>query len=150
MSAAEHDNSAIPETNLKIIADRLVQLIEEEFAPEGCELAPKWQGGKITLHPGNDSQGKEIPFDVFYKKLMTVRDCLRLIEQKIGSASGLDESERASLQSYLSRSYGALTSFNVLFKNDSEKFVGQGRTKTGSAAKAKSAPSIPRSPLNEF
>jgi hypothetical protein len=131
----------------RLIADTLARLIEEEFCPKGCEIAPKWKGGRIVIHPGSDSSEKEIPFDVFFKKLLTVRDSLRLIEQKIGASDGIDEADKASIQSYLSRAYGALTSFNVLFKNDSEKFVGQGKTK----APASSTPrTLPRSPLNEF
>lgn len=87
----------------RLIADTLARLIEEEFCPQGCEIAPKWKGGRVVIHPGNDSSEKEIPFDVFFKKLLTVRDALRLIEQKVGAAEGLDEADKASIQSYLSR-----------------------------------------------
>lgn len=138
----------LTESELRTLAHDVARLIEEEFAPLGCEIPPKWRGGKIILHPGSDTQPKEFTIDVFLKKLLTVRDALRLIEQKIGGAEGLGADEKASIQSYLSRAYGTLTSFNILFQREEDKFVGQGKVKEPAQEKAK--PGLPRSPLNEF
>ena len=92
---------------------------------EVVSIADKWKGGKIILEPGDPTlQSKELPIDTFFHKITMVRDRLRVMEQKINS-SGLDEQSKIDLQQYLTRSYGSLTSFNVLFKLKSQQFVGQ-------------------------
>lgn len=142
--------SPLTESQLRTLAEDVARLIEEEFAPRGCEVAPKWKGGQLIIKPGIPSQDKEIPLEVFFKKLLTVRDSLRLIEQKIMASEGMSAEDKVSVQSYISRGFGALTSFNVLFRNDNDKFVGQGRLKESDNDKAGRKPGIPRSPLNEF
>ena len=92
---------------------------------EVVSIADKWKGGKIILEPGDPTlQSKELPIDTFFHKITMVRDRLRVMEQKINS-SGLDEQSKIDLQQYITRSYGSLTSFNVLFKLKSQQFVGQ-------------------------
>ena len=92
---------------------------------EVISIADKWKGGKLILEPGDiNLQGKELPIDTFFHKITMVRDRLRVMEQKINS-SNLDEQDKIDLQQYITRSYGSLTSFNVLFKLKSQQFVGQ-------------------------
>lgn len=87
-------------------------------------IADKWKGGKLVMDPGQAGvQGKEVPIDAFFHKIVMVRDRLRVMEQKI-NASNLDESEKIDLQQYITRIYGSLTTFNVLFKSNSDYFVG--------------------------
>jgi hypothetical protein len=95
-------------------------------ASEVITIADKWKGGKLILEPGDTNlQGKELPIDTFFHKITMVRDRLRVMEQKINSSKNLDEQEKIDLQQYITRSYGSLTSFNVLFKLKSQQFVGQ-------------------------
>ena len=95
---------------------------------EVIAIADKWKGGKLILEPGDTNlKSTEIPIDTFFHKITMVRDRLRVMEQKI-NASTLEEQEKIDLQQYITRSYGSLTSFNVLFKLKSQQFVGQ-RTK---------------------
>ncbi|MDH3382161.1 MAG: hypothetical protein OEL54_05610, partial [Flavobacteriaceae bacterium] len=91
-------------------------------------IADKWKGGKIILEPGTATQNKEIPIDTFFHKIIMVRDRIRVMEQKI-NASKLDESEKIELQQYITRIYGSLTTFNVLFKIQDHYFVGDKSTK---------------------
>lgn len=86
-------------------------------------IADKWKGGKIVLEPGTATSNKEIPIDTFFHKIVMVRDRLRVMEQKINS-SGLDDIDKVDLQQYITRIYGSLTTFNVLFKLQSDFFVG--------------------------
>lgn len=86
-------------------------------------IADKWKGGKMILEPGTATQNKEIPIDTFFHKITMVRDRLRVMEQKINS-SNLDEAEKIDLQQYITRIYGSLTTFNVLFKLQNHYFVG--------------------------
>ncbi len=87
-------------------------------------MADKWKGGKLILEPGDTNlTSKEIPIDGFFHKIVMVRDRIRVMEQKI-NASNLDDQEKVDLQQYITRIYGSLTTFNVLFKNKSQYFVG--------------------------
>lgn len=92
---------------------------------EVVSIADKWKGGKLIMEPGDPNlKSNELPIDTFFHKITMVRDRLRVMEQKINS-SNLDEQEKIDLQQYITRSYGSLTSFNVLFKLKNQQFVGQ-------------------------
>ncbi|UZO79531.1 hypothetical protein NBT05_11225 [Aquimarina sp. ERC-38] len=87
-------------------------------------IADKWKGGKLVLEPVDTNlASKEVPIDTFFHKIVMVRDRVRVMEQKINS-SALDEQLKIDLQQYISRIYGSLTTFNVLFKNKSQHFSG--------------------------
>lgn len=88
-------------------------------------IADKYKGGKLILQPADESlKPYELPIDKFFHKITMVRDRLRVMEQRI-NASNLDEQGKIDLQQYITRIYGSLTSFNVLFKSKSHNFVGQ-------------------------
>lgn len=92
---------------------------------EVVAIADKWKGGRLIMEPGEPGlQSKELPIDTFFHKITMVRDRLRVMEQKINSSS-LSEQEKFDLQQYITRSYGSLTTFNVLFKLKTQQFVGQ-------------------------
>jgi len=91
-------------------------------------LADKWKGGTIELKPKDSSlSSKEIPIDTFFHKIVMVRDRVRVMEQKINSSKTLDDQDKIDLQQYLTRIYGSLTTFNVLFKNNTQNFKGAGK-----------------------
>jgi len=88
-------------------------------------IADKWKGGKMIMEPGQQGvQGKEVPIDTFFNKIIMVRDRLRVMEQKV-NASNLADNEKVDLQQYITRIYGSLTTFNVLFKSQTDYFVGE-------------------------
>ena len=88
-------------------------------------IADKWKGGKLIMDPGQAGvQGKEVPIDTFFNKIIMVRDRLRVMEQKVNS-SNLADNEKVEMQQYITRIYGSLTTFNVLFKSSSDYFVGE-------------------------
>ncbi len=92
---------------------------------EVVTIADKWKGGKLIMEPGDTNlKSNEVPIDTFFSKITMVRDRLRVMEQKINS-SNLDAQEKIDLQQYLTRCYGSLTTFNVLFKHKNHNFVGQ-------------------------
>lgn len=93
-------------------------------------IADKWKGGTILLQPkDNNLSNKEIPIDTFFHKIVMLRDRLRVMEQKINSSKLLDDQEKIDLQQYITRCYGSLTTFNVLFKSSSQQFKGDGGKK---------------------
>ena len=91
---------------------------------EVIPIADKWKDGKLILEP-NDTNlaSKEITIDSFFHKIVMVRDRIRVMEQKINS-SKLDDQDKVDLQQYITRIYGSLTTFNVLFKIKDHHFVG--------------------------
>ena len=87
-------------------------------------IADKWKGGKLILEPEDTNlQSKEIPIDTFFHKIVMVRDRIRVMEQKINS-SNLDDQDKVDLQQYITRIYGSLTTFNILFKIKEQQFTG--------------------------
>ncbi|MFK7812629.1 MAG: hypothetical protein AB8B59_09055 [Maribacter sp.] len=89
-------------------------------------IADKWKGGNLILEPKDSNQSnKEIPIETFFHKIVMVRDRIRVMEQKINSSKNLDDQEKIDLQQYITRIYGSLTTFNVLFKSQSDNFVGE-------------------------
>ena len=107
------------EKALKYILDRYNGLEHK------VELGSKWDGGTILLKPGNPSlQAKEIPIETFFHKIVMVRDRLRVLEQNINSHAGLSNEDKVNLQQYITRIYGSLTSFNILFSEKEDYFVG--------------------------
>jgi len=93
------------------------------------DLGDKWEGGKLIFQPGNSSlKSYELPIDTFFHKIVMVRDRLRVMEQRV-NASKLTDEEKVNLQQYITRIYGSLTSFNVLFRSREDGFVGSGSIK---------------------
>jgi len=90
-------------------------------------LADRWQGGQLVLRPGRaGTQEKVVPIDGFFLKIVMVRDRLRVLEQRINNHPKLADTDRLELQEYITRAYGSLTTFNVLFADAADRFVGTG------------------------
>ena len=91
---------------------------------EVIPIADRWKGGRLILEPHDTNlASKEIPIETFFHKIVMVRDRLRVMEQKINS-SKLDDQDKVDLQQYITRIYGSLTTFNVLFKIKEQQFSG--------------------------
>ncbi len=88
------------------------------------KMGERWKGGKLEIHPGDKTQSKEIPIDTFFHKIVMVRDRVRVMEQKINSSKEMDDATKVELQQYITRIYGSLTTFNVMFKYKEDYFVG--------------------------
>jgi hypothetical protein len=106
--------------------EELMEIFREAAGEgEAPPLAGKWEGGTLQMIPGKpDLQAKELPIDSLFHKVVMVRDRLRVLEQKLNAHPKLSDAEKVEMQSYITRVYGSLTSFNVLFKDKSDQFVG--------------------------
>jgi len=110
---------------IDVVRAALRDVLEEEMGCGKCRIAPRWQGGKMILQPFDSAQqSKEVPMAVFFKKITSVREKLRVLEQKINNNDNLPPEEKLELQQLLTRCYGSLTTFNFLFNDDRDKFVG--------------------------
>lgn len=104
-------------------------LYKMNMIDEPVKMGDKWLRGKVILVPGNaDTQEKEIPIDVFFNKIIMIRDRLRVLEQNINAHAKLDNEDKIHLQQYITRCYGSLTTFNVLFKDKYAHFKGEGKS----------------------
>ena len=93
---------------------------------ENVPLGDKWLGGTLLIQPADKSlKPKEIPIADFFHKVVMLRDRLRVLEQNINSSKKLSDEDKVNLQQYITRCYGSLTTFNVLFRNKEQWFVGE-------------------------
>lgn len=89
-------------------------------------LGERWTGGTLVLQPRDPAlKAKEIPLEQFFHKIVLLRDRLRVLEQQLNAHAGLSDEDKVNLQQYITRIYGSLTSFNVLFQDRADWFVGQ-------------------------
>jgi len=120
------DNDDIDTVSLYEVEKSIKNLLQKwtDIAP-AKGIAEKWKGGKLILEPGTNTQSKEIPINTFFHKIVMIRDRIRVMEQKINSSKNLDDQEKVDLQQYITRIYGSLTTFNVLFQDKHDNFVGE-------------------------
>jgi hypothetical protein len=87
------------------------------------DLATRWQRGTLVMQPADSSlQSKEVPLETFFHKIVMIRNNLRVLEQKVNASDKLSEADKFDLQQYITRCYGSLTTFNILFKNKDDQF----------------------------
>ncbi len=118
-----------PMTEAEKTAYEMVKLAALEVSREELPktaLGSRWHGGELILKPGDPKlAAKSVPIETFFHKIVMVRDRLRVMEAQINGHKVLADSEKVDLQQYITRIYGSLTTFNVLFKEKNDQFVGQ-------------------------
>jgi len=103
----------------------LREVIQDELSLSDAPIAERFRGGEVIVKPGKvGTQEKKIPIDALLHKVVMVRDKLRVLEQKINANPKLTDDEKVTLQQYVTGCYGSLTTFNVLFRDEEDRFVG--------------------------
>jgi hypothetical protein len=129
LSAAEASASL---TNMEVPLSALIREISQATVDAlGLEkadtivegLAARWQSGTLALRPADSSlQAKEVPLETFFHKIVMIRNNLRVLEQKVNAHDKLSDADKFDLHQYITRCYGSLTTFNVLFKTKEDQF----------------------------
>jgi hypothetical protein len=109
-------------------AQAMIDALGLEKSDELVEgLGSRWQEGRLLLQPGDASlQPKEVPMETFFHKIVMIRNNLRVLEQKVNAQEKLSDAEKVEMQQYITRCYGTLTTFNLLFKRKEDQFGGGG------------------------
>jgi hypothetical protein len=120
----------IPEELLDMDADEfrevLREVLRDELGTSPTELGGRWQGGEMILKPGKEgTSDKSIPLEALFHKIVMIRDRLRVLEQKVNGHPKLSDEDKVQMQQYVTQCYGSLTTFNVLFADRRDSFVGQ-------------------------
>lgn len=120
----------LPEELLDMNADEfreiLREVIRDELGVGDPQLGQRWEGGEVIMKPGKEgTQEKRIPIESLFSKIVGIRDKLRVLEQKVNGNGKLSAEEKVQMQSYITGCYGSLTTFNLLFANKGDQFVGQ-------------------------
>jgi len=120
------DGSPAP-TDTSELERLLRRVVREETGWTPSAPAEKWRGGELVLRPGKPGlQEKVLPINALFHKVITVRNKLRVLEQQVNGAD-ISDALKLKLQGYITGCYGSLTSFNVLFANDGDRFKGSGK-----------------------
>jgi hypothetical protein len=107
------------------VKDALREVLEEELGIGLFQMTQRFSGGTLIFKPNDPAlKSREIPIEAFFKKITAVRERLRVLEQKINAHESLSPEEKAELQMLITRSYGSLTTFNFLFRNEDDQFQG--------------------------
>ncbi len=102
----------------------LRKVIREEAGLTPTAPAERWRGGELVLRPGREGlQEKSLPIETFFSKIIMLRNRLRVMEQQINGAE-IPDALKIKLQGYITGCYGSLTSFNVLFAEEEDRFKG--------------------------
>ncbi len=103
----------------------LREVLEEEMGVTGFEMTLRFENGTLIFKPADPSlKSKDVPIEAFFKKITSVREKLRVLEQKINSHERLSTEDKAEFQGLITRAYGSLTTFNFLFKEEEDHFEG--------------------------
>lgn len=113
--------------DLDHVRDAIREVLEEMQAPQRpVNMAPRYDGGMLEIKPRDASlKSKEVPIEEFFHKIVMIRDRFRVLEQKINANDKLSDQDKVELQQYITRCYGTLTTFNILFEDKEDQFVGQ-------------------------
>lgn len=122
----EQETADTETTDLDELKNALREVLREEGLLTGnLVMADRWDGGELIIKPARaDLQPKSVPIDTFFHKIVMIRNQLRVLEANINASKNLADSEKVDLQQYITRCYGSLTTFNVLFADKKDWFVG--------------------------
>lgn len=124
IDANDADNDLVSMADIEVLLVNTLRKYSD--LQERVDIGQKWTGGTMILKPGDTSlKSKEIPIETFFGKIIMLRDRLRVLEQRINAHDKMTDEDKINMQQYITRCYGSLTTFNVMFKHTTDHFVGE-------------------------
>ncbi len=124
IDANDADNDLVSLSDIEVLLINTLRKYSD--LQERVEMGQKWTGGTMILKPGDSSlKSKEVPIETFFSKIVMLRDRLRVLEQRVKSHEKLTDEDKVNMQQYITRCYGSLTTFNVLFRFQTDHFTGE-------------------------
>ena len=128
-AAGAIDEIGSPDDSGPVDREELKRVVREVLEEEGgfgyTPINGRWAGGTMVIRPREEGlQPKEIPLETFFHKIVMIRDRLRVLEQKINAHERLSDAEKVDFEQYITKIYGTLTTFNALFRERQDQFVG--------------------------
>ncbi len=131
-SPGANSATSLSQSTIQALTEELRRALQRDLTDAGLlptkkvEMAGRWTGGEMVIRSGrSDVQEKAVPIDQFFRKMVLIREQLRNLEREINNHAKLEDDDRVELQAYITRIYGTLTTFNVLFADKVDQFVGQ-------------------------
>lgn len=115
-----------PDALYELVVDAVRQALAEEAGGERVPLSKRMVGGHVLFRDDEGRTVKQIDAYVLFRKVTSIREKLRVLEQKLNNHDALSVEDKAELQGYLTRCYGTLTTFNFLFRDEEDRFKGSG------------------------
>jgi hypothetical protein len=114
------------ETLYELVQEAVAHALDAHLGASDIPLSRRMVGGAVIFEDDQHREVKRIPVETLFKKVTSVREKLRVLEQKLNNHKGLSAADRADMQVYITRCYGSLTTFNFLFAEDADRFRGTG------------------------
>lgn len=111
-----------PQEMYDLVYDAVRQAVTDHDSEPDTRLLRRFEEGKVIFQDAEGKTVKELPASMAFKKITSIREKLRVLEQKLNNHASLSQADKAELQVYISRCYGSLTTFNFLFANETDKF----------------------------
>ncbi|MFK7931271.1 MAG: hypothetical protein AB8H79_24015 [Myxococcota bacterium] len=115
-----------PEDMYDLVMEATRQVLREEQGEGTDAVISRLSDGHVSFVDGEGRTVKNIPVATLLSKVTSVRERLRVLEQKLNNNAALSASDKSDLQGYITKCYGSLTTFNFLFRDEADKFKGSG------------------------
>lgn len=108
----------------ELVTEAVSDALEKEAGGGAIRISNRLSEGSVIFRDPNGKDVKVVPARTVFKKITSLREKMRVLEQRVNNHPALSDKEKAELQVYITRCYGSMTTFNFLFRDDKDQFKG--------------------------